>query len=215
MNCGEFHSCINATGDRMAVHPLERRTKWKGAVKMARQNTNQNANAAMGSSIGQRGLMKPLGDLDNFEIAKNIPDPRGWDVMTADGSKIGKVHELIVDTGARRARYIDVSLDRKALSLDKDRDVLIPIGDAQLDSAADEVVIDKLTARQLADLPEFKHVEITREYEASVLPNFGTAPITTSETDFYNARHFDEKKFFAPRTKVGDATIMETGGLAG
>lgn len=44
-----------------------------------------------------------------------------------------------------------------------DRDVLIPIGDAQLDSAADEVVIDKLTARQLADLPEFKHVEITRE----------------------------------------------------
>ena len=182
---------------------------------MARRNTNQNTNAAMGSGVGQRGLMKPLGDLDNFEIAKNIPDPRGWDVMTTDGSKIGKVHELIVDTGARRTRYIDVSLDKKALSLDNDRDVLIPIGDAQLDSAADEVVIDKLTARQLADLPEFKHVEITREYETSVLPNFGTAPVTTPESDFYNARHFDEKKFFAPRTKVGDATITETGGLAG
>ena len=184
---------------------------------MARQkDTNQNANAAAMGGVGQRGLMKPLGDLDNFEIAKNIPDPRGWDVMTADGSKIGKVHELIVDTGARRARYIDVSLDSKALSLEKDRDVLIPIGDAQLDSSADEVVIDKLTTRQLANLPEFKHVDITREYEATVLPNFGMAPVAGSdESTFYNARHFDEKKFFAPRTTVGDATITETGGLAG
>ena len=180
---------------------------------MARQNeTNRNANAAAaGSGISQAGMMKPLGDLDNFAIAKNIPDPRGWDVMTADGSKIGKVHELIVDTGALRTRYIDVSLDRKALNLEKDRDVLIPIGDAQLDSSADEVVVSRLTAKQLVDLPEFKHVNITREYEATVLPNFETAPITVTEgSEFYTDRHFDDKKFFAPRTKVSDATIMET-----
>lgn len=185
---------------------------------MAKQtDTNRNVNAAAkGSGVGQTGLMRPLGDLDNFRIAKNVPDPRGWDVMTADGSKIGKVHELIVDTGALRPRYIDVSLDRKALSLEKDRDVLIPIGDAQLDSAADEVVIPRLTARQLADLPEFKHVDITREYEVTVLPNFETAPIKMSErSDFYTDRHFDEQKFFAPRTKVSDATILETGGSAG
>ena len=136
--------------------------------------------------------------------------------MTADGSKIGKVHELIVDTGARRTRYIDVSLDSKALSLEKDRNVLIPIGDAQLDGSADEVVIPKLTARQLADLPEFKHVAITRQYEATVLPNFDTAPVKISEgSDFYTDRHFDEKKFFAPRTKIGDASIMESEGSNG
>jgi photosynthetic reaction center H subunit len=176
----------------------------EGAVKMARQKET-------GSGIGRSGQMQPLGDLDNFEIAKNIPDPRGWDVMTADGSKIGKVRELIVDTGALRTRYIDVSLDRKALSLDKDRDVLIPIGDAQLDSSADEVVIDSLSARQLADLPEFTHGEITREYEAAVLPNFGLTPSQVSEgSDLYSDRHFDDKRFFAPRAKVSDATIMET-----
>ncbi|HZJ01823.1 MAG TPA: PRC-barrel domain-containing protein [Gemmatimonadaceae bacterium] len=169
-----------------------------------------------GTGFGQTGLMKPLGDLDNFEIAKNIPDPRGWDVMTSDGSKIGKVHELIVDTKARRTRYIDVSLDRKALNLTNDRDVLIPIGDAQLDSSADEVVIGGLTPKQLADLPEFNPAEITREYESTLLRNFGTrGTVDVSEgSDFYTDRHFDEKKFFAPRTKVGDATIMERGGLA-
>ena len=212
----QFLPCINAKRDWMAVHPAELCTSGRGS-EMARQtDTNRNMNAATGGGVGRTGLMKPLGDLDNFEIAKNIPDPRGWDVMTADGSRIGKVHELIVDTGARRTRYIDVSLDRKALSLENDRDVLIPIGDAQLDSSADEVVIDKLTARQLAGLPEFKHVAITREYEATVLPNFGiTASDVSEESDLYTDRHFDEKKFFAPRTTVGDATIMETGGLAG
>lgn len=169
------------------------------------------------SDLGQTGLMRPLGDLDNFEIAKNIPDPRGWDVMTSDGSKIGKVHELIVDTNARRTRYIDVSLDRKALKLESDRDVLIPIGDAQLDSSADEVVIGGLTAKQLADLPEFNHVEITREYESTLLPNFGTSTSmgVTEGSEFYTDRHFDDKKFFAPRTKVSDATIMEREGFAG
>lgn len=169
------------------------------------------------SDVGQMGLMKPLGDLDNFEIAKNIPDPRGWDVMTSDGSKIGKVHELIVDTNVRRTRYIDVSLDRKALNLDNDRDVLIPIGDAQLDSSADEVVIGGLTPKQLAGLPEFNHVEITREYESTLLPKFGArATANVSEgSDFYTDRHFDDKRFFAPRTKVSDVTIMERGGLAG
>ena len=169
------------------------------------------------TGVGQAGLMRPLGELDNFEIAKNIPDPRGWDVMTSDGSKIGKVHELIVDTNALRTRYIDVSLDRKALNLATDRDVLIPIGDAQLDSSADEVVVGGLTPKQLADLPAFNHVEITREYESTLLPKFGTR--TTMEvsqgSDFYTDRHFDDKRFFAPRTNVGDATIMERGGLGG
>src|SRR5678815_880708 len=84
------------------------------------------------------------------------------------------IRDSIVDTKARRTRYIDVSLDRKALNLTTDRDVLIPIGDAQLDSSADEVVIGGLTPKQLADLPEFNPAEITREYESTLLRNFGT-----------------------------------------
>jgi hypothetical protein len=185
---------------------------------MANQKSTTRGMNATGKGMGANppGRMAPLGDLANFEVAKNIPDPRGWDVLAADGNKIGKVHELIVDTGALCTRYIDVSLDKKALRLDKQYDVLIPIGDARLDSADDKVVINKLTATQLADLPEFRHVEITREYEVSVLPNFGASASTAlgEGTDFYSDLHFDDKKFFAPRTIVGDYTITETGGLA-
>lgn len=180
-----------------------------------KSTTRGNTGKGMGANLPRR--MAPLGDLDNFDLAKNIPDPRGWDVLLADGNKVGKVHELIVDTDALCTRYIDVSLDKKALQLDKDRDVLIPIGDAQLDSSDDKVVIDKLTATQLADLPEFRHVEITREYEVSVLPSFGAPPSMElgQGNDFYTARHFDDKKFYAPRGAVGDSTITEIGGFSG
>jgi sporulation protein YlmC with PRC-barrel domain len=186
---------------------------------MANQKSTARGTNATGKAMGANPVsqMAPLGDLDNFEVAKNIPDPRGWDVLTADGNKIGTVHELIVDTSALRTRYIDVTLDKKAFRLDKDRDVLIPIGDAQLDSADDKVVIDKLTLSQIADLPEFKHIQITREYEVSVLPKFGASPSMKlgEGSDFYADLHFDDKKFYAPRTVVGDATITETGGLGG
>jgi PRC-barrel domain protein len=184
---------------------------------MANQKSTTRGTNATGQGMGANlpVRMAALGDLANFEIAKDIPDPRGWDVLTADGSKVGKVHELIVDTNALRTRYIDVSLDKKALRLEKDRDVLIPIGDARLDRSDDKVVLDKLTANQLADLPPFEHFEITRAYEAQVLPKFGTQPADLAEgSSFYTERHFDDKRFYSPRAQVIDATIMETGRLA-
>lgn len=170
---------------------------------------------ATGAGMGTNplGRMAPLGDLNNFEVAKDIRDPRGWDVLTADGSKIGKVHELIVDTGALRTRYIDISLDKKALRLNQERDVLIPVGDARLDTSDEKVVIEGLTVTQLADLPEFNHVEITREYEASVLPTFrGAGQMKAGEgIDFYADRHFDDTRFYGAANRATGPTITETG----
>ncbi|HEY8164389.1 MAG TPA: PRC-barrel domain-containing protein [Gemmatimonadaceae bacterium] len=181
---------------------------------MANQkSTNRDVNVT-GKGMGvPYGRMAPLGDLDNFEVAKDIRDPRGWDVLTADGSKIGKVHELIVDTAALRTRYIDVSLDKKALSLNKEFDVLIPVGDARLDAKDEKVVIEGLSPTQLADLPEFSHVEITREYEVSVLPKFGglTEMKAGQGSDFYTDRHFDDTRFFGTINRATGPTITETG----
>jgi photosynthetic reaction center H subunit len=184
---------------------------------MANQKSTTRGTNVTGQGMGadMPVRMAALGDLANFEIAKDIPDPRGWDVLSADGSKIGKVHELIVDTNALRTRYIDVSLDKKALRLDEDRDVLIPIGDARLDRSDDKVVIETLTAGQLADLPPFEHFEITRDYEVQVLPKFGTQPADLAEgSSFYTERHFDDKRFYSPRGPVVETTIMETGRLS-
>jgi hypothetical protein len=53
----------------------------------------------------------PLRRLSNYRVAPGDPDVCGWLVLGADGRKIGEVDDILVDTGALRARYLDVTLD--------------------------------------------------------------------------------------------------------
>ena len=145
-----------------------------------------------------------LSDLDDFEVADGYPDPRGWRVLTADGTEVGKVHDLIVDTGTMRTRYLDVKLDHDKLATagtrrDDDWDALIPVGSAQLAENDDEVMLPSLSTTQLAALPVFEHGEITRDYENSVLAGVGGAAAgaaATTDRDYYDRQHFDDRRFF-------------------
>lgn len=53
----------------------------------------------------------PLSRLQNYRISEGDPDVRGWEVLGADGRKIGEVDDLLVDTEALRVRYLNVNLD--------------------------------------------------------------------------------------------------------
>jgi len=141
----------------------------------------------------------PLGDLDDFQVAEGYPDVRGWDVVAAGGQKLGKVHELIVDTQAMRTRYLDVSLDRKAVGLADDHDVLVPIGTARVDDDNDHIILDSATVSRLGTLPVYDHKEFSREYENNtLLPAYG-ATATGTGADYYSGRHFDDSRFYAGR----------------
>ncbi|HTK49080.1 MAG TPA: PRC-barrel domain-containing protein [Gemmatimonadaceae bacterium] len=92
-----------------------------------------------------RGKLRHLDDLDGFRLADGTPDLRGWDVTADDGQKLGEVVGLIVDTGARQVRYLEVKLDDEVASkfarandtLDPRTEplqhVLVPVGAAQID----------------------------------------------------------------------------------
>lgn len=152
--------------------------------------------------------LTPLGDLHDFEVADGYPDPRGWDVVGADDRKLGTVHELIVDPGLMRTRYLDVRLDGALIGNRDERDVLIPVGAARLDDRDDRVRLDSIAADQLAALPPYTHQPLTREYEHSLLAAFpagraagataGTvpAPERARTEDFYAHDHFDDRRFF-------------------
>ncbi len=58
------------------------------------------------------GQLAHLDDLDDFTIAEGEPDIRGWDVRGADGTKVGTVEDLLIDTAAMKVRYIEVKLER-------------------------------------------------------------------------------------------------------
>lgn len=104
----------------------------------------------------------PLNSLDGWKVADGEPDIRGWEVLSADGTRVGKVDELLVDTTANKVRYVDVDMT------DDRRHVTIPVGYARLDRGDNRVMVDKLGTEQLRALPAYEHGTVTRDYEEQV-----------------------------------------------
>ncbi|HEX8831595.1 MAG TPA: PRC-barrel domain-containing protein [Longimicrobium sp.] len=161
----------------------------------------------------------PMDDLDDFRVAGDAPDPRGWEVVAADGRRIGEVDELLVDTGAMKVRYLDVDVDDE-VSAEPDRHVLVPIGYARLDRDHDRVIVDQLSSADLRAIPAYRHGPITRDFENSVRDGWrgrgdsrqpsiaadrpaGDAMRADGRDDFYSDDVFDETSFWAARRSTG------------
>jgi sporulation protein YlmC with PRC-barrel domain len=144
----------------------------------------------------------PLDQLDDLQVAAGEPDVRGWDVIAADGRRIGEVDQLLVDTAARRVRYLDVGLDGALAGRpNEERHVLIPIGYAYVDPAGDRVVVDTLESRDVAGLPEYHHGPLTRDFETTLRRRIDAGYTGSLHTDpeFYQAGLYDDSRFFGTR----------------
>jgi uncharacterized protein (TIGR02271 family) len=49
--------------------------------------------------------LQRLKSLDDYEVADNEPDPRGWKLIARDGDEIGKIDNLLASPAARRAYF--------------------------------------------------------------------------------------------------------------
>jgi hypothetical protein len=171
----------------------------------------------------------PLGDLRDFEVAEGYPDIRGWRVDSVEGSEVGKVHELLVDVDVMRTRYLDVRLTAELAATPGSRDVLVPIGAAQLDDKAQRVVLP-LRADRVGLLPPYDHGVLTRAHEYEVRRHFslgeaaaagavGAAGAASAakagKRDFYDDERFDDRRFFSGRGPAGrtdrDIRVDDTG----
>ena len=148
--------------------------------------------------------LQELGGSD-FEIAEGQPDIRGWDVKDSNGKKFGEVDELIFDVQSLKVRYIVLDLDDNDFDIE-DRDVLVPIGIAQLHDKDDDVILPGVTATQLSSLPEYEEGNIEGDMENQVRTVFagvGGAALTgvtlASDDDFYNHDHFNEDNLYRSR----------------
>ena len=142
----------------------------------------------------------PLDELDDFKVAEGDPDVRGWDVLSADGRKIGEVENLLVDTAAMKVRYLEVDVDRDVLDTSDERHILVPIGYARLDENDDHVLVDSLKTADVMALPEYRREALTREYETSVRKQFDAGfTATGAETDLYGGAGYDANRFYGSR----------------
>jgi hypothetical protein len=188
---------------------------------MANENRDR---VSVRTNAGDVGTLVHTRDLDDFKFPKDSPDPRGWDVRTADGTKLGKVEDLIVDTAESRVRYVEVALD-KDFAKDAKRDyALVPIGQAHLDDDDDGVIVD-IPAPALVGAPRYDREQLSRDYETSLRSwlrerkhdvkdtvNASTGkPTTERDAGFYSSPEYDDRRFFtgargsAGGTGVGNA----------
>ena len=105
------------------------------------------------------GRLAPLGDLDDYRIAEDDPDPRGWEIVAADDRSVGRVSDLIIDTDANKVRYLDCRLSATLYRhVDGSLHRLIPIGYARLDEDEERVIVDALGSAGLERLPAYPGV---------------------------------------------------------
>ena len=149
----------------------------------------------------------PLSALDDFEVAEGYPDIRGWRVASADGQEVGKVHDLLIDVDHMRTRYLDIRLTKELASSPGDRDVLVPVGTAELVEGKDVIRVP-LTAERFGLLPVYEH-RLTRTHELEVRRHFSlgeaAAAAVTGTTaaaatrNFYDDEGYDDRRFFGKR----------------
>lgn len=144
----------------------------------------------------------------NFEIADGQPNIKGWEVIGAEGQDLGEVSELLFDESSRKVRYLVLDLSENEWDLE-DRDVLIPIGLAEIDVDRDEVILPMVTPEQLAALPDYSKNNVSLETEMSIRSIFmNTDPISSAafHDNFYGHEHFDEQKLYSRRKSKAPST---------
>jgi hypothetical protein len=146
-----------------------------------------------------------------FEMVKGDPDIRGWKVLSSNVVPIGKIKELLFDVFSKKVRYIIVELDGKPINL-LSRDVIIPVGLAELDQTENLVYLPDVTVGHLATLPEYKKGKITFKTERDIrdvfMPGSSKAADKLSDFEasnnpereaFYNNEYYDETRMLKRR----------------
>ena len=150
----------------------------------------------------------------DFEISDGEQDIRGWDVKDASGKQLGEVEDLIFDYESRKVRYLVVDLEENDFDLD-DKEVLVPIGIAELHENDDDVILQGVSAEHMRSLPEYDEDRFDTDHETSIRSVFGglggaalgaagMAGSSNNNSDFYNNEQFNDENLYRNRRGRGE-----------
>ncbi len=192
-----------------------------------------NSNEMRNDPVNDVLHLSRMHDTDKYKVAEDDPDVRGWEVISSDGTRIGRVDDLIVDTQAKKVRYLDVEIDSSLNSRTDGNYLLIPIGLVNLHEEQDQIVVHGINSTTLSHHAAHSSGTFSRDYEESIHRSMGAssagiANISTGGSDintdpkgvgnigssFYNHSSFDEDRFHSAfRTRRGQKGFMP--GLSG
>lgn len=120
-----------------------------------------------GNGRPSSGRVERLDRLADYKIAEGEVDPHGWPMTGREGRTLGKVDHLVADTGSMRIRYLGVKLEG---DVDPERrEVLIPIGHVDLDTAQQRVTSRAFEAACMRGFPAWNGQSVTREDEQQIV----------------------------------------------
>ena len=90
--------------------------------------------------------LEPMSGLHNFKIEPGDPDPRGWSVVSTDGSSYGTVRDLLVDTSAMKVRHLIVDVDRSAGAGSDSSSVLLDVNSIEIRPDTRQVLARDISA---------------------------------------------------------------------
>jgi len=99
-------------------------------------------------TIDGRARIVPLRVAHGFSVEPRDPDPRGMDVVGADGESGGTVRDLWVDRSEPQLRYLEIEPRGGAGS-----SVLLPVGEAAIDARRGTVRVGSILGSQFAQAP--------------------------------------------------------------
>ncbi|MDB5012167.1 MAG: hypothetical protein JWQ25_369 [Daejeonella sp.] len=151
--------------------------------------------------------LKELGGSD-FQIVEGQPNIKGWTVKDNLGRILGEVDELLFDPESRKVHYLVLDLDDNELDLD-DREVLIPIGLAQLHEEDDDVILPNITVDQLSSLPKYDYDGLNPEIERTVYGVFAGvgAGALGANSSLYDHDYYNENNLYQRRQGSANARI--------
>ena len=144
----------------------------------------------------------------DYKIAEGEDNIKGWDVKDAQDHNLGDVDELIFDIESLKVRYLVLDLDKnKDLGI-KNREVLIPIGMAELDRKAEDVILRNITLDQIRALPDYDKDHLDTNYERRNYASLvGAGAVAGTGSDFYNNENFNDTNLYRNRREsVTDET---------
>lgn len=114
--------------------------------------------------------LAPLRLSGGFYVAAEDEDPRGMQVLGADGRPAGQVSDVWVDRSETLIRYLEVDVGPST----EPRRVLLPINFAKIDRARRVVRVDAILARHFANVPQQKNADVvTLLEEEKICAYFG------------------------------------------
>lgn len=133
-----------------------------------------------------------LNELDDYKVASDDPDIRGWEVKDADNRVVGKVDNLLVSKEREKVVYVDVEVDQSIIEANHDpysrpssegvhefinkegeNHLIVPIGLVKLNEDEKYVYTDRINHQTFAETKRMeKGSNVNREYEVAVLESY-------------------------------------------